>query len=115
MDRINQKLITKKNLKIISNVIQEDNLEDVNNISKTNINNIFLNLLNFNEKRIVKKLIDKKGKILQSEISRMDTMNRVKAHRTVKDLERKGIVIIEQNGNTNIISLKKDIMNILTS
>jgi len=104
-----------RNIKIISNVIKDDNLTDGDNISKPDITNVFLNLLNLNEKKIVKKLIDKDGKILQSEISRMETMNRVKAHRTVRDLERKGIVKIEQNGNTNIISLTKEVKKLLSS
>lgn len=104
----------KKNLKIISNFIHKENFRNENNTSTINIHSIFLNLLNLNEKGIVKRLIEKDGIMLQSEISRMDTMNRVKAHRTVKDLERKGIVIIEQNGNTNLISLSEEAKKLLT-
>ena len=58
--------------------------------------------------------MNKNGKILQSEISRMETMNRVKAHRIIKDLQKKGIITVEQNGNTNIITLVNDVLKILS-
>jgi len=103
-----------KNLKIITNVINKKNDRNENVNSPLNINSIFINLLNLNEKGIVKRLIEKNGIMLQSEIGRMDTMNRVKAHRIVKDLERKGIVIIEQNGNTNLIRLSEEVKKLLT-
>ena len=103
-----------RNMKIISNVIQEGTVANGENISKPNITNVFLNLLNSNEKKIVKKLMNKNGKILQSEISRMKTMNRVKAHRIIKDLQKKGIITVEQNGNTNIITLVNDVLKILS-
>ena len=101
-------------MKIISNVIQEGTVANGENISKPNITNVFLNLLNSNEKKIVKKLMNKNGKILQSEISRMETMNRVKAHRIIKDLQKKGIITVEQNGNTNIITLANDVKKVLS-
>ena len=103
-----------KKLKIITNVINKKNDRNENDNSPLNINSIFINLLNLNEKGIVKRLIEKNGIMLQSEIGRMDTMNRVKAHRIVKDLERKGIVIIEQNGNTNLIRLSEEVKKLLT-
>jgi len=73
---------------------------------------ILLNTLNYQERQIIKKLTEKKGMVLQSEISRMNNIGKVKAHRTIKDLERKGIIKMERYGNTNRILLKEDIKKI---
>jgi uncharacterized membrane protein len=48
----------------------------------------------------VKRLMQEKGVILQSEISRMNNMGKVKAHRSIQELVRKGIVTQEKYGNT---------------
>jgi hypothetical protein len=78
-----------------------------------NCNKIIFNFLNFQEKQVVKKLIEEKGNVLQSDISRIGSMGKVKTHRAVKDLERKGIIKIEKYGNTNRIYLTDDIKKIL--
>ena len=77
------------------------------------LNGNILKLLNLNEKKVVEKLIENKGTILQSEISRMDNMTKLKTHRAVKELERKGIVKVESYGKTNKIILSEDIKNML--
>ena len=74
---------------------------------------IFFNFLNYHEKQVIKKLMEKKGQVLQSDISRMDNMGKVKAHRAVKDLQRKGVIIIERYGNTNRIILNEEMKKIL--
>ena len=40
-------------------------------------------------------------------------MGKVKTHRIVKDLERKGIIVIEKYGNTNRINLSENLKKIL--
>jgi predicted transcriptional regulator len=80
---------------------------------KSNNNGNILKLLNPNEKRVVEKIIENKGNALQSEISRMEGMTKLKAHRAVKELERKGIVKLEQYGKTNRIILAKDIKEVI--
>lgn len=47
-------------------------------------NTIILKLLNVNERIVLEKLIEEKGKVLQSEISRMKGMNKLKAHRAIR-------------------------------
>lgn len=61
-----------------------------------------------------KKMIENDGKILQSKISRIEGMTKLKTHRAVKDLEIKGIVKKEAHGKTNRIILKKDIKDIFS-
>ena len=78
-----------------------------------NCGTILLNFLNYQEKQVIKKLIEEKGNVLQSEISRMGNMGKVKTHRAVKDLERKGVIKIEKYGNTNQIYLTDDVKKIL--
>ena len=40
-------------------------------------------------------------------------MGKVKTHRIIKDLERKGIIIVEKYGNTNRIILTEKLSKIL--
>ncbi|MBR9679829.1 MAG: hypothetical protein GOU99_02135 [Candidatus Altiarchaeota archaeon] len=72
-----------------------------------------LNLLNPNERKITENLIKHGGVALQSEISKMDGMTKLKAHRAVKNLETKGIVKTEKHGKTNKLVLSKKIKNLL--
>jgi uncharacterized membrane protein len=90
-----------------------DNTNSESNPGLVNCSAIFFNFLNFQEKQVVKKLMEEKGNVLQSDISRMGNMGKVKTHRAVKDLERKGILKVEKYGNTNRIYLTEDIKKIL--
>jgi uncharacterized membrane protein len=63
----------------------------------------------YNENRILKKLIENNGSVLQSEISRLPNMGKVKSHRVLKDMEIKGIISIEKYGKTNRITLSEDV------
>jgi predicted transcriptional regulator len=78
-----------------------------------NSNGNVLKLLNQNEKKVVEKIIENRGCVLQSEISKMKDMTKLKTHRAVRELERKGIVELEQYGKTNKISLTKDFEEII--
>lgn len=72
-----------------------------------------LKLLNPNEKLVVESIIKRGGSILQSEISRMDNMTKLKAHRAIKELGSKNLIIIEPHGKTNRIILKDDIKKLV--
>jgi uncharacterized membrane protein len=74
--------------------------------------NLVTRMLSSDEKRIVKELINQNGTMLQSQISRMPNMGKVKAHRTVKRLERKDIVTITDNGKTNRISFTDNLREV---
>jgi uncharacterized membrane protein len=74
-----------------------------------------LKFLNYNENRVMKKLIEHDGSLLQSEISRMPNMGKVKAHRVLQELEKKGIISKEQYGKTNRIVLDEVIKQIFIS
>ncbi|MFH1623045.1 MAG: hypothetical protein ABIA12_00795 [Candidatus Aenigmatarchaeota archaeon] len=72
-------------------------------------NGIVLKFLNPNERKVVGALIGKKRDVLQSEISRMGGMDKLKTHRAIKDLERKGIIVREGYGKTNRVMLTEDV------
>jgi uncharacterized membrane protein len=72
-----------------------------------------LKLLNFNERKVLERLIKRKGEVLQSEISHMDGMDKLKTHRAIRNLETKGVIETESNGKTKRIMLTKDIRGIL--
>jgi len=84
-------------------------LEKTKEVIKMDIN-ILLKLLNKDEKLIIEKLINSKGKILQSEVSRSEGLNKVKAHRILSKLRERGVIKLEKYGKTNIVYLSKDIL-----
>jgi uncharacterized membrane protein len=78
-----------------------------------NNKNIILRFLNPNERKVVEVLIEKKGKALQSEIAHSQGMTKLKTHRAVKELERKGIINRKSYRKTYTISLAKDVEEVL--
>lgn len=72
-----------------------------------------LPLLNKDERKIISKLIDRKGEAIQTELSKIEGLGKVKVHRIVKKLEKRGAVEIEAHGKTNLIKLKKEIRDLI--
>lgn len=72
-----------------------------------------LSLLNSDERKIISKLIERKGEVIQTELSRIEGLGKVKVHRLIKKLEKRGAVEIEGYGKTNLIKLKKVIREML--
>jgi len=70
---------------------------------------IILRLLSEDERKAVSKLVDGGGKALQAEISRLPGLSKVKSHRIVKRLEKRGVVTVEDFGKTNMVRLAKEI------
>ena len=97
------------NMKILSKVISKNSNPEGKNSKDADYRNIFLKFLNFNERKVLEKLIEGRGQELQAKISRMEGMNKLRTHRAVKDLERKGIIKTESYGKTRRIILTKDI------
>ena len=99
-----------KNMALISKLIDKKNSIPKTSIKKVE-HNAILRFLNASERKIMEKLIENKGTALQSEISRAPGMNKLKTHRAIKDLERKGILKTESHGKTNRIILDSDIQD----
>jgi uncharacterized membrane protein len=96
--------------KLVDNKIKTDlKKEDL----KIEDKNSILKFLNQNEKIVIKSLIKEKGEILQSDINKEEGMNKLKTHRAVKELHKKGIIIIQSYGKTNRILLSPDFKEII--
>ena len=111
--RLEEKL--EKNMKVISKFIAKNSLAPVHKSTKMEHRDILLRFLNLNEKKVLEKLIDGEGRVLQSEINLIDGMTKLKTHRAVKDLERKSIIKTETYGKTNRIILSEDIKEFMAS
>lgn len=70
---------------------------------------VLLALLNNDERKIISKIIEKKGEVIQTSLSRIEGLGKVKAHRLIKKLEKRGVVEIEPYGKTNLIKLNNRI------
>ena len=105
------------NMKIISKLISKNNLDSKKKRKKPmemDNKDIIFKFLNLNEKKVLEKLIERKGIALQSEINLMEGMTKLKTHRAVRDLDRKSIIRTEAYGKTNRIFLSKDIKEFIT-
>lgn len=72
-----------------------------------------LSMLPPSERRIVERIAEKDGQILQSEVSRLEGVGKVRAHRILDRLIRRGILEKEQVGKTNVLRLRKDVLEAL--
>ena len=73
-----------------------------------------LSMLERDERKVIAKIVEKGGSALQSEVSRVEGIGKVKAHRLVDRLVRRGVIEKETSGKTNILKLKKELKDVLT-
>jgi len=66
---------------------------------------VALRLLDENERRVVEALVAEGGSMLQKDISIDLGFSRVKAHRVVQSLVKRGLVTAEEHFNTNKVTL----------
>jgi uncharacterized membrane protein len=69
-----------------------------------------LGMLPSDEKKVISKLVAEGGRATQAEISRIEGIGKVKAHRIIERLGKRGAVSKESSGKTNIIRLNKNIL-----
>ena len=99
-----------KNFEVLSKIVNKEKYVES---EKLNTTKIIVKLLSSNEKKIFKLLKDNKGTILQSKINYLEGMNKLKTHRTIKELVKKNIVYVESHGKTNKIYLTKSIKELI--
>jgi len=112
--RLDERL--EKNMEVISKLIGGENTPlktESGNADNTADKNIILKFLSPNERTIIRKMIENKGTVLQSEITRIEWMGKLKTHRAVEELKRKGIITTEKYGKTNRIVLEKDVADVV--
>ncbi|MBI5035837.1 hypothetical protein HZC09_00700 [Candidatus Micrarchaeota archaeon] len=76
---------------------------------------LLLKSLEPSEAKVVGALVRHNNSIYQSQLSRLEGFTRLKAHRTLDKLERKGLINVEKIGKTNLISLAKELYDALKS
>ncbi len=64
-----------------------------------------LSLMEKDERAVVGRIVEEGGRITQSEISLIKGLGKVKAHRILERLEKRGILEREQYGKTNMVKL----------
>ena len=91
--------------------IMNATLEKQKKLVKTNLS-IIMKFLSQDDREIVDLLLTKDGMTTQSEIAKLPGMSRLKAHRTVKKLEDRGIVYVEKYGKINMIRIVDELREI---
>src|SRR3989344_2093219 len=74
---------------------------------------LVLKFMDRDEKLVIKELLRSNGRILQAEISRLEGMTRLKAHRIVIKLESMGVIDVQKSGKLKIIHLKDELKQAL--
>lgn len=72
---------------------------------------MLLKFLNEDEREVVKLMLSKKGSVYQSEIAALEGMGRVRAHRIVCRLEKRGVVSVRKAGKINIVQLPEEFLH----
>ena len=87
-----------------------ESVSDANTLEQSS-KEITLQFLEADERKVVEVLLEAKGIILQKEISWKTGFSRVKTHRVLTRLIRRGVVTAEKYYNTNKIVLSDSILD----
>jgi hypothetical protein len=74
---------------------------------------VILKLLQPDERKVITKIVENNGKIQQAEITYMEGFTKVKAHRVVESLAKKGIVSKESLGKMRLIKMHDEFYEVL--
>lgn len=90
----------------------EGDIERKDKTIKHNYEVIF-QLLNPDERKVIRKIVENQGKLQQIEITYMEGFTKVKAHRVIESLVQKGILTKETLGKMRLIKMNNDLYEIL--
>jgi uncharacterized membrane protein len=76
--------------------------------------NVALQFMEPAERQVIEFLLKKNGLSTQADVSRLQGMTRVKAHRVVQDLESRKLIEIVPHGKVRELRLKQNITELLT-
>lgn len=79
-----------------------------------NMLSLVLKFLSEDEKKIIEHLVEEEGKTTQAEISRLQGMTRLKAHRSLQKLSQRKLITITPHGKIRKIKLREDLFETLT-
>jgi len=74
---------------------------------------IIVNFLTGQEKKVIETLLENDGKVQQYELSHLPSLNKLKTHRILFNLEQKGVIKKEKLGKINKIILNKELYDVL--
>lgn len=74
---------------------------------------VILKLLQPEERKVIKKIVESQGKVQQAEITYMEGFTKVKAHRVVESLAKKGILSKESLGKMRLIKMNDEFYEVL--
>lgn len=94
--------------------LMQEQVQELEVESKVNAE-LALSLLNPDERKTVKLLLEKKGECLQAEVARVEGMNRLKAHRVAKTLIERGVILSEKRGKVVILRLAENVIQALSA
>ena len=69
-----------------------------------------LDIFTDEERKVIDVLIRSGGQALQKDIARSLGLSRVKTHRIITSLKKRGVVAVKNWGNTNLIQLNEQLM-----
>ena len=81
-------------------------IDNQTKIMDKNVEVLYL-ILDEDEKKVLRKLIDNKGVMMQSKLS--ETFGKIKSHRLIKKLISKKIVEVKKNGKSNLVKLNREL------
>ena len=68
----------------------------------------FVGVMEKGEAAVMGKIISEGGRVLQAELSRIEGLGKVRAHRIVQRLEKRGVLEVESAGKTNVVKLTRE-------
>jgi len=74
--------------------------------------NLFLDMLEKDEKEFIQKIFENKGRIVQSKLS--SQFGKVKTFRIIENLKKRGIIEKEPYGKTNVIAFSEKFRDVLS-
>lgn len=75
---------------------------------------LLLKFLNEDERQAVKLLLKKRGIAYQSEVASLEGMSRVRAHRVISRLQKRGVIGVRKAGKINILEMPYELLEGLT-
>ena len=92
--------------------LMHEEVEVRGNESRVNAE-LALSLLNVDERKTVKLLLDSDGECLQAQVARLEGMTRLKAHRVAQGLAKRGVIALERRGKAIVLKLDDNIRSAL--
>jgi uncharacterized membrane protein len=71
--------------------------------------NLLLRFLSEDERELILFMSEREGLTTQAELSKLPGMTRLKAHRLVERMEKKGLVFVEKYGKVNMLRLANEL------